>query len=517
MPSRACPVSSTNDRRTRSPFGRDDTCRPPTRPPVPTEIPLSGLPRSSSSGSGGVSTRRSREYTARFPELADEIRDLFPALVMIERLKPVQENLTGSAAAATVPSFGGIGPPMGGLGDYRILREVGRGGMGVVYEAVQESLGRHVALKILSMNGRLGPTQLERFQIEARSAARLHHGNIVPVYGVGEHRGMHYYAMQFIQGHAPGRDPRRPTAATRPRQGTAERAPPGLPVRDGRLRRLDGRGPFALGGRRSNRAPPRAIKPSHWSPPPTPRRMTRVHHGQTPRRPAWPWPLEQTPGSTSASPTHRTCRWRPSRSTAARWRGSAFRSPRPWLTPTSRASCTATSSRPTCCSTPPGNVWVTDFGLAKVEGSDGPDPQPATSSARCATWPPSGSSGWSDRAERRLQPGCDALRAARPSARCSHGGDQAELIDQVIHDAPDAAAASSIAKHPARPGDDRPEGDRQGARRPVRRRPASWPTTCGGSSRIGRSCRGGARRSSSSGGGASATPGWPRPTSPRRP
>ena len=91
---------------------------------------------------------------------------------------------------------------MGPLGDYRLLREVGRGGMGVVYEAVQESLGRHVALKVLFQNGRLAPTQVERFQLEARSAARLHHANIVPVYGVGEYQGMHYYAMQFIQGHA---------------------------------------------------------------------------------------------------------------------------------------------------------------------------------------------------------------------------------------------------------------------------------------------------------------------------
>jgi serine/threonine protein kinase len=72
---------------------------------------------------------------------------------------------------------------------------------GVVYEAVQESLGRHVALKILPSNGRLTATQVERFQLEARSAGWLHHGNIVPVHGVGEYQGVHYYAMQFIQGH----------------------------------------------------------------------------------------------------------------------------------------------------------------------------------------------------------------------------------------------------------------------------------------------------------------------------
>src|SRR5262249_57107660 len=82
--------------------------------------------------------------------------------------------------------------------DYRILRELRRGGMGIVYEAIQESLGRHVALKVLPRL--LSRTHLERFRREARAAARLHHTNIVPVHGVGEKEGFQYYAMQFIQG-----------------------------------------------------------------------------------------------------------------------------------------------------------------------------------------------------------------------------------------------------------------------------------------------------------------------------
>src|SRR5262249_30704748 len=105
---------------------------------------------------------------------------------------PVAES-GGNRAAVT-----GQVPPQ--LGEYRILREVGRGGMGVVYEAVQESLGRHVALKVLAFNSLVSPTHLERFRREARSAAQLHHTNIVPVFGVGEQTGLHYYAMQFIQG-----------------------------------------------------------------------------------------------------------------------------------------------------------------------------------------------------------------------------------------------------------------------------------------------------------------------------
>jgi serine/threonine protein kinase/predicted Zn-dependent protease len=86
------------------------------------------------------------------------------------------------------------------LGDYRILREVGRGGMGVVYEAVQESLGRHVALKVLPAQALLDPQRLARFRREAQAAARLHHTNIVPVFGVGEADGCAYYVMQFIRG-----------------------------------------------------------------------------------------------------------------------------------------------------------------------------------------------------------------------------------------------------------------------------------------------------------------------------
>jgi eukaryotic-like serine/threonine-protein kinase len=135
------------------------------------------------------------EYVERCPEHADEIRELFPALVVMEQLKPAGDR-TGAYDAPAGPGV----PPPKQLGDYRVVREVGRGGMGVVYEAVQVSLGRHVALKVLPAHGLLTATYLERFRREAKAAARLHHTNIVPVYGVGEADGVHYYAMQFIQG-----------------------------------------------------------------------------------------------------------------------------------------------------------------------------------------------------------------------------------------------------------------------------------------------------------------------------
>jgi serine/threonine protein kinase len=131
------------------------------------------------------------DVAAAHPDLADQIRELFPALIEMEQVG----SATGSA-----PPGAAIEEMRSNLGDYRILREVGRGGMGVVYEAVQESLGRHVALKVFAPWSRADARQIERFRREARAAARLHHTNIVPVFGVGEDDGVRYYAMQFIRG-----------------------------------------------------------------------------------------------------------------------------------------------------------------------------------------------------------------------------------------------------------------------------------------------------------------------------
>ncbi len=86
------------------------------------------------------------------------------------------------------------------VGDYRLVREVGRGGMGIVYEAEQVALKRRVALKVLPIAGMLDERQVRRFEAEARAAARLNHPHIVPVFAVGVDRGLHYYAMQFVDG-----------------------------------------------------------------------------------------------------------------------------------------------------------------------------------------------------------------------------------------------------------------------------------------------------------------------------
>ncbi|MGO9471225.1 MAG: protein kinase domain-containing protein, partial [Isosphaeraceae bacterium] len=133
------------------------------------------------------------EYIDRYPELADDIRELLPAMVEIEQVK--EDHQEADEHAAAPPS-----PALQQLGDYRILREVGKGGMGIVYEAEQVSLGRHVALKVLPKSMLLDDRAKRRFEREAKAAARLHHTNIVPVFGVGEQDGLPYYVMQFIQG-----------------------------------------------------------------------------------------------------------------------------------------------------------------------------------------------------------------------------------------------------------------------------------------------------------------------------
>jgi hypothetical protein len=104
------------------------------------------------------------------------------------------------------------------LGDFRILREVGRGGMGVVYEAEQISLGRRVALKVLPFAAMLDRQQLARFKNEARAAATLKHPSIVSVYSVGCERGVHFFAMELIEGQSLAEV----IAAMRPKSGVEE-------------------------------------------------------------------------------------------------------------------------------------------------------------------------------------------------------------------------------------------------------------------------------------------------------
>jgi serine/threonine protein kinase/WD40 repeat protein len=132
---------------------------------------------------------------SRYPDLVQDLAGCLDAVDFVH------------AAARQLGRTGADGPPGPTdmrpgepLGDFRLLREVGRGGMGVVYEAEQVSLRRRVALKVLPFAAVLDPRRLQRFRHEAQAAASLHHPNIVPVYAVGCERAVHFYAMQLIEG-----------------------------------------------------------------------------------------------------------------------------------------------------------------------------------------------------------------------------------------------------------------------------------------------------------------------------
>src|SRR4030042_4129297 len=86
------------------------------------------------------------------------------------------------------------------LGNYQIIQEIGRGGMAIVYNAFQPSLRRYVALKVLPDYYQADPEFVARFQREARAAAQLSHPNVVTIYDVGEQAGVHYIAMEYLEG-----------------------------------------------------------------------------------------------------------------------------------------------------------------------------------------------------------------------------------------------------------------------------------------------------------------------------
>ncbi|MCA9191211.1 MAG: serine/threonine protein kinase [Planctomycetales bacterium] len=135
-------------------------------------------------------TTLERGESCSIEHLAKHNPDLAPMLAnYVEKLQQLY-GLAGGVAADTPVQ----------LGDYRIIRTIGHGGMGIVYEAEQISLGRPVALKLLPLVAGLDSKQIERFKNESRAAGHLQHPHIVPIIGVGVHRGTHYYAMQFIDG-----------------------------------------------------------------------------------------------------------------------------------------------------------------------------------------------------------------------------------------------------------------------------------------------------------------------------
>lgn len=129
------------------------------------------------------------EYALQYPQIASMIQQVFPALALLD-------NVTEGVLPDPNPDE----QVRRMLGDFQILREIGRGGMGVVYEAEQMSLRRRVALKMLPFAGTLDEQTVKRFHNEALAAASLKHPNIVSVYSVGCERGVHYYAMELMDG-----------------------------------------------------------------------------------------------------------------------------------------------------------------------------------------------------------------------------------------------------------------------------------------------------------------------------
>ena len=136
------------------------------------------------------------KYETQYPQYAQRIRDLVPAA---EALGELGLSIISSPRSSRKPPHASFGVS-GTLGDFRILREIGRGGMGVVYEAEQVSLGRPLALKVLPFAATLDPRQLQRFRNEAQAAATLKHPHIVGIHSVGCERGVYYFAMELIEG-----------------------------------------------------------------------------------------------------------------------------------------------------------------------------------------------------------------------------------------------------------------------------------------------------------------------------
>ena len=405
----------------------------------------------------------------------------------------------GRRDLATAPSSiagdaGAIaGATAGRLGEFRLLREVGRGGMGVVYEAEQESLGRRVALKVLPHGALTDTKQVRRFEREARSAARLHHTNIVPVFGVGEHEGTHYYVMQFIQGQgldavldelkrlrdAPrGEASRAAPAADRPDQGaTAAEIARSL---------VTGRFAAGAGTRR--------------------RRSARTRHAAWSGRPMPPAGLgrHRDPSAVGQSATSGVSTLRRDRPPVRPGRGADRR-------PGRRGA----GVRPRPGHPPPRHQ--------AVEPAPGPRGQRLGGRLRAgqgdrrrrpdahrrhrrhgAVHGPGAVPGRGRRAGRHLRPGADALRDAGLAAGVRR--DRPRQLDPPGDAGRPAPAAQAEPARPARPGDDHPQGDRPRPGQRYRDGPGDGRGPCSGSWTAGRSWRGGSRRPS----GLSLVPAEPR-------
>ena len=185
------PRSDENSPGVKSRPGSDDSL-PPTLP-----LDVSTDPGKRSEDTVSVENRSSKSSrnagsipTAVFPDVSDFPETLPLPTGVVETIDHVSGAVKRKAAAVLHTQ----------VGDYEILEELGRGGMGVVYKAHHRQLRRDVALKMILAGRHAGPDQLERFLIEARSVAQLQHPNIVQIFDIGEHDGLPYFSLEFVDG-----------------------------------------------------------------------------------------------------------------------------------------------------------------------------------------------------------------------------------------------------------------------------------------------------------------------------
>jgi serine/threonine protein kinase len=136
-----------------------------------------------------------RQWLACYSDISQELNECLEGLDFVQ-------GAADSIHSSLPPSQKAVFSPWTSepVGDFQIVKEIGRGGMGIIYEAIQLSLNRRVALKVLPFAASIDSMCLQRFRQEAQAAAQLHHNHIVPIYAVGCDRGIHYYAMQLIDG-----------------------------------------------------------------------------------------------------------------------------------------------------------------------------------------------------------------------------------------------------------------------------------------------------------------------------